>query len=93
MPATIAVFQKDLESSPELIGIFLLENDKIVLKTKDSDKNCKLFLTSGSGSIISPNSELYLKELSCQDNLSQLSYYYIDDEASVLNYQNSLFGL
>lgn len=93
MPGTIAVFQKDSSTSPEIIGIFLFEEEKIIFKTKNTTKNCKLFLTNNFGSIVAPNSELYLKELARQDNLSQISYYYISDEDSVLNYKNSLLEL
>lgn len=92
MAAAIATFQKSPLDAPEVIGIFILEDDKIFLKTKKETKVCKSVLINSNRHFIAPSSELYLKELARQDKLSQISYFYIEDESQIAYYEKVLTG-
>lgn len=90
---TIALFQKTPKNKPTVCGIFSLEEDgRVWVQTKTAFRPYKATLVTANNDIIMSNCVEFLKELARQAKLSQISYYYTEDDDVVAEYSDLLVG-
>jgi hypothetical protein len=93
MGYTLAMMQKHPKAKPLCVGIFSLKEDgRVWVQTKSSFIPYKATMVTLNGDVIMSNCEAFLKELERQSKLSQITYYYIEDEDRAAEYRDALIG-
>ena len=87
---TLAFFQKNPKAKPTIQAILSFENDRIWVQTSRAKIPYKSASLVSDGMPILANSLNYLKELSRQTRLSQITYEYTENIDRVSEYMDLL---
>ena len=91
--AALAFYQRNPKTKLNIKGVLELETDgKIYVQTAMSHRPYKASLVTAEGHVLLANSEEFLKELSRQAKLSQLTFEYTEDYDKVLEYKTVLLA-
>lgn len=94
MGYTIATLQKNPKSKPTCVGLFFLgEDGRVWVQTKTRLVPYKATMVTATGDVVMSNSDAFLKELARQTKLSQITYFYTQDEDMAAEYRALLTGV
>lgn len=87
------MFQKEPKSKPEVVGIFTLQDDgRIWVLTNNAHRPYNATMVSVYGHVVPSDTELFLKELARQTKMSQITYYFIENEDMIEEYKSLLLS-
>jgi hypothetical protein len=92
--ALLMFFQKNPKTKPVIKGILELGPDqKIYLQTATARRPYKASLVTTDGHVLLADSEEFLKELSRQSKLSQITGEYVEDTDKIEEYRALLTSM
>jgi len=97
MGYTIATLQKNPKSKEVCVGVFFLGQDntggpRVYVQTKAGAFPYKATMVTSNGDVVLSNCEAFLRELERQTKMSQITYYYTEDEDRAAEYLATLAG-